>query len=199
MIKHAYFDKNRLFGKGMTSFFVSKVRPEFTTEDAITSLDQLFENSKHPTFTSKESAFAESFRRQLGDLALLTKLVLAVAVLVVFLLTSSAMAQSLVERKTELALLSALGFSKGKIASLLLVENIAVVLLAMIIAVFIVFASSAALAEILTDGPFADVELRILDILQIASVAILLAASGATLPLLKLFRQDLSANFKSVI
>ncbi|MBB1507830.1 FtsX-like permease family protein [Pseudoalteromonas sp. SG41-1] len=199
LIKHTYLERNRLFGRGMTSFFVSRIRPEYDVNNTITQLDNLFENSKSPTFTSKESAFAESFRRQLGDLALMTKLVLAIAVLVVFLLTSSSMAQSLVERKRELALFSAVGYSKRKISSLLVIENILVVVLAMLIATCITFVSSWILGQILVDGPFSDIELRFWDIVQITAIAISLGATGATLPLLKLLKEDLSANLKSAI
>lgn len=199
LIKHTYLERNRLFGRGMTSFFVSRVKPDFEVNSTIYQLDNLFENSKNSTFTSKESAFAESFRRQLGDLALMTKLVLAIAVLVVFLLTSSSMAQSLVERKRELALFSAVGYSKRKISSLFVIENILVVVLAMLIATCITFASSWLLGQILVDGPFSDIELRFWDIVKISVIAISLGATGATLPLLKLLQEDLAANLKSAI
>ena len=199
LIKHTYLERNRLFGRGMTSFFVSRVRSGYDINNTINQLDKLFENSKNATFTSKESAFAESFRRQLGDLALMTKLVLAIAVLVVFLLTSSSMAQSLVERKRELALFSALGYSKRKISSLLVAENILIVVLAMLIATCITLASSVLLGQILVNGPFSDIELRFWDIVQISAIAISLGATGATLPLLKLLQEDMAANLKSAI
>jgi len=199
LFKHKFLDQNRLFGRGLSSFFVTRVADDFDTTHTIKTIDALFENSKTPTFTSKESSFAESFRRQLGDLALMTKLVLAIAILVVFLLTSSSMAQSVVERKRELAIFSAIGFSRLKIAALLLAENILIVCVAMVTAVMVTVGSALLLQAILTDGPFADIELRSGDILQIAAIAVALGMAGAFFPLLQVLRKDLAIHLKSAV
>ncbi|RVU41967.1 ABC transporter permease [Rheinheimera riviphila] len=199
LLKHKFLDQNRLFGRGLSSFFVTRVADGVDTVTAMNTIDALFENSKTPTFTSKESSFAESFRRQLGDLALMTKLVLAIAILVVFLLTSSSMAQSVVERKRELAIFSAIGFSRLKIAALLLAENILIVCAAMTIAVVVTGVTAWSLQALLTDGPFADIELRTGDILQIAAVAVSLGMAGAFFPLLQVLRKDLAIHLKSAV
>lgn len=199
LMKHDFLDKNRLFGRGMVSFFVSRTDTSTTLESTITTVDALFENSSTPTFTSKESVFAESFRRQLGDLALMTKLVLSTAIVVVFLLTSSSMAQSIVERKRELAILNAIGFSKARISALLLGENIMNVLIAMLISVCITIGVSLGLSHLLTEGPFSDIELRFLDLFKVVIIAIALGALGALIPLLQLLRKDLAANLKSAL
>lgn len=199
LIKQHYLEQNRLFGRGLSSFFVSAVSPQASVSQAIHSIDQLFENSRTPTFTSKESSFAESFRRQLGDLALMIKLVLAVAILVVFLLTSSSVAQAVVERKRELAMMNALGFSRLKIAGMLLAENIMVVCLAMFTATLLTLSAAVVLARLLTDGPFADIELRLGDIGYIAALAVSLGIVGALLPLLQVLRKDLAIHLKSAV
>lgn len=198
LIKYKFLERNRLFGRGMTSYFVSKIDERFSVEKSITTIDTLFENSRTPTFTSKESSFAESFRRQLGDLAFMTKIVLTVSILVVFLLTSSSAAQTVVERKRELAIFNAIGYSKIKIGGLLLIEIVLVVLIAMFISTCITLGVSMLLSSLLMGGPFSDIELRFTDIMQIAAIAISLGALSAIIPLSQLLKKDLAANFKAM-
>jgi len=196
LIKHDFFNRNRLFGSGTISFVVSRVAPSFELEKVVRAIDAMSQNSATPSYTSKESVFVESFQRQLGDLALLTELVVATVVGVVLLLTSSSLAQSIFERRRQISILSAIGYSKPRIGYMLAVEALLTVLAAAILSVLLAHMVAALLSAILIEGPFSKIELNPMDILQITAVALALGVAGSTLPLVRLMREDLSRNLK---
>jgi putative ABC transport system permease protein len=87
-------------------------------------IDSLFANSSEPTQTSPVSAvFARMIRAASAVPDLLSRIGLLI-VLITGFITANTVAMSLSERRAELATLRAIGYTRGRIVRLLLVESI---------------------------------------------------------------------------
>lgn len=85
-------------------------------------IDELYKNSDAPLRTQTEEAFIKMFSEMFGDMRLY---ILWVGVAVVFALICVAgvsMAMSMRERTTEIAVLKAIGYGKGLVLALVLIE-----------------------------------------------------------------------------
>lgn len=99
-----------------------------TTDAAVmapvcSAIDERFASSDNPTRTQTESAFAQMFTDMVGNIQVF---ILVIGLAVVFSLTlvaATAMAMSMRERTTEIAVLKAIGFSKLKVLWLVLGES----------------------------------------------------------------------------
>ncbi len=89
-------------------------------------IDDLYRNSDFPTRTQTEEAFSKMFADMLGDLkSAIYGIGLAVVVALLFV-AGNAMAMAMRERTTEVAVLKAIGFSKGLVLFLVLTEAVLV-------------------------------------------------------------------------
>ncbi len=89
-------------------------------------IDDLYRNSDFPTRTQTEEAFSKLFADMLGDLkGAIYGIGLAVVVALLFV-AGNAMAMAMRERTTEVAILKAIGFSKGLVLFLVLTEAVLV-------------------------------------------------------------------------
>jgi putative ABC transport system permease protein len=79
-------------------------------------------NSPDETKTQPELEFAIGFAKQIGDIGALVTRILAAVFFTILILTGNTMAQSIRDRIPELAILKTLGFSDGKVTSLVLAE-----------------------------------------------------------------------------
>lgn len=96
---------------------------------AVETIDDHFASSDNPTRTQTESAFAQMFADMLGNLRFY---MLVIGLAVAFSLTlvaATAMAMAIRERTTEIAVLKAIGFSRGRILALVLGESFLIGLL----------------------------------------------------------------------
>jgi putative ABC transport system permease protein len=98
---------------------------------AITSkaIDERFASSDNPTRTQTESAFAQIFADMVGNIQ---AYIFYIGLAVVFSLTlvaATAMAMSMRERTTEIAVLKAIGFSRGRVLGLVLGEACGIAIL----------------------------------------------------------------------
>jgi putative ABC transport system permease protein len=86
-------------------------------------VDKSFSNSNDPTRTQTEAAFAQMFSDMVGNMR---KVILYIGLAVVFslsLIAANAMAMSMRERTTEIAVLKAIGFSKHHVLGMVLGES----------------------------------------------------------------------------
>lgn len=99
------------------------------------AVDDRFASSDNPTRTQTESAFAQMFSDMLGNIQ---AKILWIGLAVVFslsLVAGSAMAMSMRERTTEIAVLKAIGFPKRRVLWLILGESVAIATLGGILGV----------------------------------------------------------------
>ena len=121
-----YFDESRLFGEGDGRLVHDPDRrPAAGRRRWPAQLDALFANSPAETKTTTEKAFAQAFAKQIGDIGLIVRSILAAVFFTILLVAGNTMAQSVRERTSELAVLKTLGFTDGQVLALVLVESCA--------------------------------------------------------------------------
>jgi putative ABC transport system permease protein len=92
-------------------------------------IDERFESSDNPTRTQTEAAFAQMFTDMLGNIQ---AYIFYIGMAVVFSLTlvaATAMAMSMRERTTEIAVLKAIGFTESRVLWLVLGEACGIAIL----------------------------------------------------------------------
>ena len=92
-------------------------------------IDAMFKNSEYPTETLTEKEFQKSFMSMMGNIKLLFTSISVCAVLMVVLLAAITMSMSARERVTEIAVLKAIGYQKGLLLTLMLIEFMSVTLI----------------------------------------------------------------------
>ena len=91
---------------------------------------RMFANSTYETRTQTESALAQMQLKQLGDINFIANAIVGAVLFTLLFLTANTMMQSVSERTPELAVLKTLGFSDGKVLTLVLIEALALCLFA---------------------------------------------------------------------
>jgi putative ABC transport system permease protein len=89
-------------------------------------IDEKYRNSEFPTRTQTEEAFGKMFSDMLGDLQNAIYWIGFAVVISLLLVAGNAMAIAMRERTSEVAILKAIGFSKGRVLFLVLTEAILV-------------------------------------------------------------------------
>ncbi|MEM1370712.1 MAG: FtsX-like permease family protein [Pseudomonadota bacterium] len=92
-------------------------------------IDQLFAASRDRTTTDTERSFSQTFVAQFGDLAFVTRLILAAAFLSLLVIVSSTTALAVQRRHREIGILKGLGFSHARVFGLIVGESLMVVLM----------------------------------------------------------------------
>ena len=93
------------------------------------SVDKSFESSDNPTRTQTEAEFAQMFAEMLGNLKLYITMIGCAVVFSLTLVAATAMAMSMRERTTEIAVLKAIGFQRGSVLYLVLGESCVIALI----------------------------------------------------------------------
>ncbi len=89
-------------------------------------VDDLYHNSDYPTRTQTEEAFGKMFGEMLGDLKNAIYWIGGAVVFSLIFVAGNSMAMAMRERTTEVAVLKAIGFSKGLVLFLVLAESVLV-------------------------------------------------------------------------
>jgi putative ABC transport system permease protein len=93
------------------------------------AIDARFASSDNPTRTQTEEAFAQMFADMLGNIQQYIRNIALAVIFSLSLVAGNAMAMSMRERTTEVAVLKAIGFSKSRILSMVLGESTMISLL----------------------------------------------------------------------
>ena len=129
LINGAYFDEARQANKGRTGWYIERIADPAQARAISAAIDALFMNSPDETKTQPEKEFAIGFAKQIGDIGVLVRRILAAVFFTILLLTGNTMSQSIRERLPEFAILKTLGFSDGKVTALVLAEAVLMLLL----------------------------------------------------------------------
>ena len=92
-------------------------------------IDAKFVNSENATRTRTEAAFQRMFADMLGDVQSYIRYISLAVVFALALVAATAMAMSMRERTTEVAVLKAIGFSKQRVLALVLGESTLIAIL----------------------------------------------------------------------
>lgn len=109
--------------------FWLKVRDMAAASAIIPQIDNNFQNSPDPTRTVTEKEFAAMFRDMMGGFFALVRNIALTVVAAIILIAANTMAMAARERTSEIAVMKTLGFSPGRILSLVLSEALGVSLL----------------------------------------------------------------------
>jgi putative ABC transport system permease protein len=89
-------------------------------------IDEMYANSSTPTKTQTEEAFGETFAEMIGDIRAFIRNVGMAVVFSLICVSGNAMAMSMRERTTEIAVLKAMGFGKSLVIFFVLAEAVLV-------------------------------------------------------------------------
>lgn len=129
LFQYDYFEEAREFGKGTAGWYVLRVAKGADPVQVANAVDLQFANSPSETKTSTEAAFAQSFTKQFGNIALIVTLILGAVFFTLLLVSGNTMSQSVRERISELAVLKTLGFDDRTVLGVVLSESILIMLL----------------------------------------------------------------------
>ena len=112
------------FGRDSIGWLVLRIADPERSAEVARKIDALFANSTTETKTTTEQAFAQGFANQMGNIGAIISVVVTAVFFTMLLVTANAMAQSVRERTSELAVMKTLGFSGGTIMALILAESL---------------------------------------------------------------------------
>ena len=121
--RYDYFDETRRGPKGKVGWYTIRVNDPNRAAEIAKQVDQGFENSDAETKTAPEAAMAQSWARQVGNIALITASILGAVFFTILLVTGNTMSQAVRERTGELGVLKALGFTNRQVLLLVLAES----------------------------------------------------------------------------
>lgn len=129
LLHHEYFEEARAFGEGTVGWYILRTEEGANPVEVANAIDEQFANSPNQTETSTEAAFALSFSKMFGNIALIVTLILGAVFFTLLLVSGNTMSQSVRERISELAVLKTLGFSGRSVLGIVLSESILIMLI----------------------------------------------------------------------
>lgn len=126
LINYDYFNEAVVgWAKDQVGWLVGRVADPKAVDDTIRMIDSMFENSSDPTRTTTEDEYRRQFASQVGDVGMISSMILMAVFFTIILLTGNTAAQAFAERVPELAVMKTLGFSDRSVATLVLAEAVA--------------------------------------------------------------------------
>jgi putative ABC transport system permease protein len=116
-------------GTGNAGTIWARVASAEVIAHASQAIDDRFASSDNPTRTQTEAAFAQMFSDMLGNVQAYIRNIGLAVVFSLSLVAANAMAMSMRERTTEIAVLKAIGFSRRRVLVMILGEACSITLL----------------------------------------------------------------------
>ncbi|HZW31385.1 MAG TPA: ABC transporter permease [Isosphaeraceae bacterium] len=113
-------------GSGNAGMIYIKCKNSDVMAGVCKTIDDLYRNSDFPTRTLVEEAFGKVVEEMLGDMKGMIRAIGLAVVFSLLCVAGNAMAMSMRERTSELAVLKAIGFTKGRVLFLVLTESVLV-------------------------------------------------------------------------
>src|SRR5690349_19852469 len=129
-INYDYYDEAKAFGKGVVHYYLVGIADPMQAKRIAKAIDAQFENSMNETRTQTESGLAQNNLKQIGDINFIVNAIVGAVLFTLLFLTANTMMQSVRERIPELAVLKTLGFSDRTVLALVLIESLALCLIA---------------------------------------------------------------------
>jgi len=129
-VNYDFFDEYRVVGKGFVSNIVFTIDELGDSSTLAANIDSMFRNSSMETRTTTEQEYILSQVKQLGNIGLIVRSIMAAVFFTLLLLTANTMSQAVRERTAELAVLKTLGFHNSSILLIVLAESFVLALIA---------------------------------------------------------------------
>ncbi len=159
-------------------------------------IDDLFRNSDRQTKTETERAFQLGFVSMLGNVKLFLLSICGAVVFTILLVAANTMAMSVRERITEIGVLKTLGFTTGKVLSMIMAESIIISLVGGLLGCGLAFAASMALGQV--PMMFAGLSLPPVVVLISMSVALAIGILSSLVPALGATRLPITEALRHV-
>ena len=121
--RYDYFDEAHRGDRGQVGWYTVRVKDPKASAEVAKLIDKEFENSTAEVKAEPEAAMAQSWANQLGDIGLMTLLILLAVFFTILLVTGNTMYQAVRERTGELGVLKAIGFTNGQVVMLVFTES----------------------------------------------------------------------------
>lgn len=152
-IQWEYFKESIPAGlKGQIGWYTVRIENPDDAPRIAKAIDNMYVNSPYETRTQTESAFAEGWVKQFGNIKFLIVSIGTVVFFTLLLVTGNTMAISVRERTNELGVLKAIGFSDRAVLAFILGESMAIALagcVGLLLALVAIPALSRAMAGLL--------------------------------------------------
>ncbi|HET7433291.1 MAG TPA: FtsX-like permease family protein [Thermoanaerobaculia bacterium] len=122
--RHDYMDENRERGKGLTGWYMIRVKDPRNAEAIARKVDERFANSPYETKTETEKAFVKGFAEQMGNIGAIVMSILTAVFFTILLVAGNTMAQAVRERTGELGVLKAIGFTDAQTLGMVIAESL---------------------------------------------------------------------------
>jgi putative ABC transport system permease protein len=126
LVNLAYLEEARFLGKGTVQHFNVAISDPKHAAGVSDEIDRRFANSSQETKTESLLELAQARAQQIGDMNFLIRAIVGAALAALLLATASMMMQSIRERRLELAVLKAVGFSDRTVFLFILAEALLV-------------------------------------------------------------------------
>lgn len=127
LLHYDYLDDGRTWGNDEIGWLSVKVDDPKNIESVARSIDAMFKNSSAETKTTTEKSHMQMYLNQVGHFSKIFYLIVTVVLVVIFIIAGNTMTQSVRERISELATMSAIGFSTRSIIVHLLLESMIII------------------------------------------------------------------------
>jgi putative ABC transport system permease protein len=126
LINLAYLEEARFLGKGTVQHFNVAISDPQQAAAVSDEIDRHFANSSQETKTESLLELAQARAQSIGDMNFLIRAIVGAALSALLLATASMMMQSFRERRLELAVLKAVGFTDRSVFLVILAEAVLV-------------------------------------------------------------------------
>ena len=109
--------------RGHAGTIFAKAESAEAIPELCAKIDERFASSLNPTRTQTEAAFAQMFTAMLGNAEAYIRNIAVAVIFSLTLVAANAMAMSIRERTSEIAVLKAIGFQRARVLSLILGES----------------------------------------------------------------------------
>lgn len=125
LLRYDYFNDSVMdWAKNYVGWLYVRLAPGAGASVVTDDIDALFENSSDPTQSLSEDEYSRQFANQLGDMNVITSLILIAVFFTLLLLTANVAALGFRERIGELGVMKTLGFEDVDVAMLVLSEGV---------------------------------------------------------------------------
>jgi putative ABC transport system permease protein len=184
---------------GFVSLFWVKVDKSSSVPQVLATLDEGFANSSAETQSESEESFIGGFMENYRTIFTLAELLGVIVVLTIVLVAANTAAMSVRERRSEIAVMRAMGFRSGQILTLLLTESLLVALLGGLLGC----GSAWVLLKVLVVGapgmgPLSSIQVPPLVVIETLVVAALIGVLSALVPARAAARQNIVDALRTV-
>jgi len=172
----------RAAGQGTIGWVVFRPLPGVDSQSLSNAVDREFLVDLSSTTTDTERTFNRSFVAQLGNVALMTSLVVGASLFTLLMIVVNTVMISMRERRKDIAVLKVLGFSPARIVSIYFVEVLIVASVAGIAGLAAAFGAINTIGPMLTQiapGMSLSIEVLTIATLLIAVTSLVAVAAPA--------------------